>query len=57
MTSAADIAFYERHLVKTLDKSYTLFTLREWRKEATSPEEANAFADLVDAIESGILDG
>ena len=44
-------------LVKTLSKRETLITLRDWRKEARSGEEADVLTDLIHLIEEGELDG
>lgn len=55
--SNADIAFMNSHLVKTLDKTFMLSVLREWRKDSTCKEEADAFADIIDLIAEGHADG
>lgn len=44
-------------LVTTLDKQETLKTLRQWRYESDSPEEADLLTDLIHKIEQGELDG
>lgn len=49
--------FINGHLVKTLDKAETLKTLRQWRYESNSPEEADLLTDLIHEVESGNLDG
>lgn len=47
----------EGQLVATLSKSETLKTLRQWRYESDSPEEADLLTDLIHRIEEGALDG
>jgi len=49
--------FINAHLVATLDKKLVLKTLRQWRYESDSPEEADLLTDLIHEIESGELDG
>lgn len=44
-------------LVSTLSKRETLKTLRQWRYESNSPEEADLLTDLIHEVESGSLDG
>lgn len=40
----------------TIDKRETLRIIREWRKECRSQDEARAFADVIELIQSGELD-
>lgn len=49
--------FYLNNLVSTVDKKYLLKILREWRKEATSGIEVEVFADVIELVESGDVDG
>lgn len=44
-------------LIATLDKKHTLAMLKRWRHESTTKVEADAFADVIEAIMSGELDG
>lgn len=53
----ADIEIVEQWLIATIDKRGLIAMLREWRNEAKSALEANAFADVIDAILSGDFDG
>ena len=57
MSHEGDVKFYEENLIKTVDKKWLLFVLREWRKETKSQEEARAFADVIDLIMGGDADG
>ena len=47
----------ESQLVKTVDKQELLKTLRQWRWESDSPEEADLLTDLIHEVDSGNLDG
>lgn len=44
-------------LVTTVDKKELVKTLRQWRYESNSPEEADLLTDLIHEVESGNLDG
>lgn len=44
-------------LIATINKRQTLAMLKQWRAESTTKDEADAFADVIDAIMSGELDG
>lgn len=44
-------------LVKTVDKAELLKTLRQWRYDSNSSEEADLITDLVHLVETGELDG
>lgn len=48
---------YTHDLIKTLDKRLTLQMLRDWRVESESKVEADLLGEVIDAIESGDLDG
>lgn len=47
----------EGALIATLSKAATLKMLREWRKTATSGDEADVLTDAIEVIERGELDG
>lgn len=45
------------HLIKTVDKAELVATLKQWREEATSKDEASVIAELLERIYNGELDG
>ena len=49
--------FVQGHLVATLSKKEVLKTLRQWRYDSNSPEEADILTDLIHSVEEGELDG
>lgn len=51
------MSFYVENLIKTVDKPELLATLRVWREESKSKDEATLLTDLIDLVASGDLDG
>lgn len=53
----AEIKFVEAHLVKTMDKAAFLKRLRDIRREAVDPVEADLLHELIAEVDSGDYDG
>lgn len=56
-TRRAEIKVVERHLVKTMDKAAFLKRLRDIRREAVDPVEADLLHELIAEVDSGDYDG
>lgn len=54
---ALSVTWIEENLVATISKKELLLTLKEWREEATSKDEASVISDLIARVRSGDLDG
>lgn len=53
----AEIKFVQGNLVKTMDKSAFLKRLRDTRREAVDPVEADLLTELIAEVDSGDYDG
>lgn len=53
----AEIKFVQGHLVKTMDKAMFLKRLRDIRREAVDPVEADLLHELIAEVDSGDYDG
>lgn len=53
----AEIKFIQGHLVKTMDKAKFLKRLRDTRREAVDPVEADLLTELIAEVDSGDYDG
>lgn len=57
MSVEGDVAFVQRNLVGTISKAYLIETLKDWRKDTKSKDEATVLTDLLSEIMTGSLDG
>lgn len=57
MSVEGDVAFVQRNLVKTVDRATLIDTLKLWRKETSSKDEATILTDLITEVMSGSMDG